>query len=263
MFRLGDLVGIRLQYGYASTNDTNMDPLYVLTQLSEASIEIAAESTEIKDARGAIVKTTYNAKTADFTATNAFVNGNIMATTSGKDAMYATASDPIEMPRIITVKGSETTVNVPGLVEGTLKVNELTGDGALGTKFELSTTADATHFAYASEVVTLPVGANVSRYIIRYTRKATDGVKISNSSKSFPKSVNMLFKAVYSDPCDPNAVKSLYIEAPNFQVAPDTTISINTEATMDLKAKLQMDYCGGEAVLYNLYFIDDEEEDDV
>lgn len=259
-FRLGDVLVDRLQYGYAATNDANKTPLYVLSQLSEASIEITTESTEVKDARGNLIKTVYKSKSGSFTATNAFINGNILGTTSGADPVYATSTAKITMPRIITAKGTDTTVEVKGLVEGSLKVNELTGDGAMGKAFALDTAADATHFSVAGETLTLPVDAGVTQFIITYDRQVEDGVKISNSSKSFPKSVYLLLKAIYTDPCDTNAVKSMYIEIPNFQVSPDVTITINTESTMDLKGNLQMTYCDGEKVLYNVYFVDDDED---
>ena len=41
---------------------------YVLDQLTDASIEISADSTDITDKKGNIIRTTYRTKTGTFTA---------------------------------------------------------------------------------------------------------------------------------------------------------------------------------------------------
>lgn len=261
-FKLGDLLIDRLQFGYAATANADRTPLYILTQLSEATIETSSDPTEIKDALGNVVKTIYHSKSGTFTATNAFVNGNLIATTSGSNPVYATESAKITMPRLIAVKGTDTTVNVPGLVAGTLRVTELTGDGAMGVHFTQASagdSADATHFTVAGEVVTLPVGANVAQFLVIYEREVSDGVKVTNSADKFPETTYMLFKGLYYDPCDQTSVKSLYIEVPSFQVSPDVSIGIQAETTMDITGQLQLSYCDADKVLYNVYFVDDEE----
>ena len=46
-FRLGDVIIDRLQFGYGATKAGV--PLYVLSQLSEMSIEVTADSNDIKN----------------------------------------------------------------------------------------------------------------------------------------------------------------------------------------------------------------------
>ena len=53
-FKLGDLVVDRIQFAMAM--DLNDNPLYVLTQLSDATIEVTAESKDATDANGNLVK---------------------------------------------------------------------------------------------------------------------------------------------------------------------------------------------------------------
>ena len=53
-FTLGDIIIDRLQYGY--TEDFSGNPLYTLTQLQDATINISAESTDAVDNTGAIVR---------------------------------------------------------------------------------------------------------------------------------------------------------------------------------------------------------------
>ena len=50
-FRLGDKLYKEILYGYAE-DLTTTNPLYVLTQLSDGSVEVTAESTEVKDKNG-------------------------------------------------------------------------------------------------------------------------------------------------------------------------------------------------------------------
>ena len=54
-FKLGDKIYKEILYFYAEDLSTEL-PLYVLTQLSEATVEITAESTEVKDKDGNLVK---------------------------------------------------------------------------------------------------------------------------------------------------------------------------------------------------------------
>ena len=100
-FKLGDLIIDRISMGYAEKFDGT--PLYVLTQLSEASIEISAESRDAVDKDGTLIKRFWNAKTGEFTATNAMLNLNIMAAQSGNEADIATEDNVIVVPKIITV----------------------------------------------------------------------------------------------------------------------------------------------------------------
>ena len=52
-FKLGDVIVDRLQFGYGAK--ANGTPLYALTQLTEANIDITADSTDINDKDGNLV----------------------------------------------------------------------------------------------------------------------------------------------------------------------------------------------------------------
>lgn len=60
-FALGDIIVDRIQYGWAEKFDGT--PLYVLTQLSEGTIEISAESKDAVDKDGTLIKRFWQAKT--------------------------------------------------------------------------------------------------------------------------------------------------------------------------------------------------------
>ena len=63
-FTLDDIIIDRIQYGYAEDFDGN--PLYVLTQLQDATINITAESTDAVDNQGTLIKRFWKGKTGEF-----------------------------------------------------------------------------------------------------------------------------------------------------------------------------------------------------
>lgn len=81
-FTLDDIVIDRVQYGFAE--DLNGNPLYTLTQLQDATINISAESTDATDNQGNLIKRFWKAKTGEFTANNAMINLNVIGAASGE-----------------------------------------------------------------------------------------------------------------------------------------------------------------------------------
>ncbi|RHS68126.1 hypothetical protein DW954_01955 [Clostridium sp. AM45-5] len=104
-FRLNDRIYKEILY-FAAFDLTSEDPLYVLTQLSDATIDITAESTDVTDKNGNLVKKIWKSKAGSFSATNAFVNSNIIAAASGSAADFATSGNKIQMPKMIHVNKS-------------------------------------------------------------------------------------------------------------------------------------------------------------
>lgn len=261
-FKLGDIIVKDILYGYASDLTPQANPLYVLTQLSEANINITAESVDVTDKNGNIVKKVYRSKSGEFTATNAFINANILEAASGRKAEFATSGDKIQMPKIMQVKASTNPVTIADYVAGTVKVNMFYGDGTLGKAYALGSVASETEFAIdsSSAELTLPTDPEAELFIIRYTREVEEGAVIRNTADEFPSSVNMLLKVAYYDPCSKDSIKACYIEMPSFQVSPETSVSLSADsATMDFSGTLELDYCAGDKVLYNIYLVDDED----
>ena len=94
-FKLGDVIIDRLQFGYGALADK---ALYALTQLQEATIDITADSTDVKDKDGNLVYRKYSGKTGEITATNAFMNLAITEIVSATDAEMASEEKAIVMP---------------------------------------------------------------------------------------------------------------------------------------------------------------------
>ncbi len=252
-FKLGDLIIDRLSMGYAEKFDGT--PLYVLTQLSEASIEISAESRDAVDKDGTVIKRFWNAKTGEFTATNAMINLNVLAAQSGNEANIATADNIIVMPRIITVK-SGTTVDLAGFTTGNrISVNALGTNGAMGKAYAQGTAASATEFGLNGTKLTPPTDTAESQYVVKYDRSVDEGVEILNSADKFPATVKLTLKGLCVDPCEADTLRAVYIVLPSFQPSPETTIALNSDnPTLDFAGSLQTNYCSTDKELYKIYY---------
>ena len=258
-FRLGNFNIDEILYGTAQNFKDEL--LYTLDQLSSASIEISAESVDITDKKGNVVRTVYTSKTGTFTATNAFLPPALMIAASGSDIENASDDAPIEMPKIeILTAGA--TATLADVVEGTVKVIGLYGNGSNGKALTQSTDADyeAGTFGYANGKVTVPAAGDdlPIQYLVKYQRTVTSGMKLVNTADKFPSTVRLTLYCSYIDPCDDD-LKPCYVYIPSFMADPSVTISLDRETQeMDFNGTLQMDYCGTEKNLYFIYFPDED-----
>ena len=264
MFKLGDIIVDRVQLGVAES--FNDELLYVLTQLADASIEVTAESKDAVDATGTLVKRFWQGKTGTFTANNAMLNLNVLGSMSGEDPEVASEEKKIVMPRIITVKAG-TTVTLKNVVEGTIKVNSLSNNGAMGAAYTQSVAASATEFGIASgenddEVVfTPPTDADETQYIVKYDREVSSGAAIRNKADKFPDTIKLTLKVLAVDPCSADTLRAGYVEMPSFQPSPETSLSLTTDAQLEFKGDLQVNYCSADKELYTFFWADEDEEE--
>lgn len=168
-FKLGDIIVKDILYAMAS-NITTGDPLYILTQLSEASINITSDSNDITDKDGNIVLRNYRSKSGEFTSTNAFINVNVLAA-AGASTDFAAVDNALIAPKIIKVKKSAGTAVLENVVAGTVTVNQYFGDGALGKSYEAGLIASDTEFAITSGSTTIYNYPDVSSaYVVENTQ---------------------------------------------------------------------------------------------
>ena len=84
------------------------------------------------------------------------------------------------------------------------------------------------------------------------------GSHIPNTADKFPKTISLTLYCSYVDPCD-DTLKACYVVLPSFQPSPETTISLSSDQQeMDFNGNIQVDYCGGDKLLYAIYFPDEE-----
>lgn len=265
-FKLDDMLIDRIIM--ATAEDFQGNVLYTLTQLQNASINITAESNDVTDRDGTVIKRFWRGKTGEFTAENALINLNIIAAESGpvgEAKQLATVANPITVPGLKVAKASDGTTVTLANATGTPKVYGLYSNGTLGDEFQTGGSASASAFAYddSTHTVTLPVSNDYTQYLIRFDRTATDGaVVIRNKADKFPGTVRLILKVLYVDPCSADTVRCAYIELPSFQVSPEAEITIGSDSqTINYSGQLQVDYCSADKALYNIYCIEDDYED--
>lgn len=268
-FKLGDVIVDRLQFGYGAK--TNGTPLYALTQLNEATINITADSTDITDKDGNLVYRKYTGKKGEVTAQNAFINLAVVEALSATDAEIATAEKGIVMPFITTVDAGKT-LDITNFVEGTVVVNALSTKGSMGVEYKLGSAASATEFSInkveatgdtpASATLVPPTDAGEVQYIVKYNRTVYSGAKIVNSADKFPTAHELFFKALVVDPCDKENLRAAIVHIPSFMPSPEITLALQggDSQTMDYNGAMMADTCSTKKELFVLYFIDEIEE---
>lgn len=260
-FKLGDIIVDRIQVGVAEDFDGNL--LYTLTQLADGTIDTTAESKDAVDANGTLVKRFWKAKTGTFTANNAMVNLPLVGAMSGSGVELASAEAPIVMPRILIVKAGEA-VTVANAVEGTVKVYALGANGAMGAAYAQSeSAASATEFFLDGDSLTLPTDENEVQYIVKYNRTVSaNGAAVRNKADKFPQTHKLTLKVLAVDPCHADTLRAGYIEMPSFQPSPETSISLTTDAQLEYKGDLQVDYCSLDKELYSFYWAEEDVEEE-
>lgn len=263
-FTLDDIVIDRIQMAVAEKTDGTL--LYTLTQLSEATIETTAESKEARSAEGSLIKKFYQGKAGTFTATNAMINLNVIGAASGTEKEVADSVKKIQMPKIVVVDKGTANIDLTAgagetVVAGTVRVNALGNNGAMGKAYTLgSGSASATEFTIAGDVLTLPTDPTAERFVVKYERETANAVKITNASDKFPGTVKLTLKALAVDPCEPDTLRACYIIIPSFQVSPEISITLSTEGTLDYKGDMQISYCSADKELYTVVMCGDDEE---
>ena len=276
-FKLGEVIVDRLQFGYGAK--ANGTPLYALTQLTEANIDITADSTDINDKDGNLVYRKYTGKKGEVTATNAFLNLAVVEAISATDAEIATDKKGIVMPMIQIVKAGET-LDITGYVDGSIHVNALSPKGSMGkeeyvkgskvseTEYNIkhtdaSGTPEAPDYKAASDVLEPPTAKDETQYIVKYKKTVSSGAKITNSGKKFPKAHELFFKALVVDKCENEVLKAAIIHIPSFMPSPEFTLALQggDSQTMDYKGAMMLNACSPDSELFSIYYIDEEEDD--
>ena len=256
----------RIQFGWAEKFDGT--PIYILTQLSEGSLEITAESKDAVDKDGTLIKRFWQGKTGTFTATNAMINLSMLASNSGVDpevvsdgVIKATGNEgTLIMPRIITVdSGREITLT--NAIDGTIECTVLNSNGSMGDRMIAAQSSTATTYKFdtTNDSFTAPT-IEGAQFIVRYKRTVRNGAIVHNSADKFPATIRLILKCLAVDPCHADTLKAMYLELPSFQPSPEITVGLQTDTTLDYTGDLQVKYCDANKPLYNIYWCDDDEE---
>lgn len=266
--------------------DMNTDEiLYILDQLTSASIEISSDPVEITDRHGNVVRTIYNNKTGTFSASSALLSPMLMNAQSGSEAEFAGAGSlAMKFPKIVPVNAATDAqgasvatkyefgpVDVTG--DGTVSVADVKVMGLLGNGANIKLTAGTDYTIAAGEagkqVLTIAANAGARlegdvyvdvpvQYVVVYDELVTSGMKISNYANKFPKTIKLKLYVAVMDPCR-GGYRAAIVVLPSVTPDPSVTISLDSESTeTDFSATINVDYCGKDKALYYIYFLDDD-----
>lgn len=257
-FMLGNFSVKEVIAGVAKDFDGNF--LYHLDQLTNASISITSDSTDVTDKNGNIIRTIYRSKQGELSATSALLSPALLNANSGSPMEIATALNTIVMPNLIYVQAGAT-VDVSEAKEGTIHVMGLYTNGANGKEIVQGTEAvvDST-YALVDNNLTVPAFAPgaPNKYLVMYDYDAASGYKMTNYSNVFPDTIQLYLACAIMDPCD-DQYRLGIVRLGNFQPSPEVTINLDSENTeTDYNGRINVDYCSedGNVELYSIFFPD-------
>ena len=212
-FDLNNFVIDRVVRGIATDMKTG-DVLFSINQITNPSLNCTAESTDAVDALNVPIATFYRAKTAEFSAENALFDMNLLATQSGTAKKVAKTDAKIDAPCFqtidVTAATSYTLSHAPK-AGTTPKIYVLNGDGTLGEKVEIATTASARKVALTGTALTIVVGddgfkAGEQLFVMyEYEADGTEkngAIEVANSATNFPVGCKFVMEILGADVCD-------------------------------------------------------------
>lgn len=248
-FDLSNFVIDRVVRGIATDMKTG-DILFSINQITNPSLTASSESTDAVDAMNVPIATFYRAKTAEFSAENALFDMNLLATQSGTKKKVAASNAKITTPcfQTIDIEAAKTSYTLSHTPKTgvTPKVYVLKGDGTLGEKIEIDTTAAARKIAISGTTVTVVVGdagfaAGEQLFVMyEYEADGTEGngaVEVANSANNFPVGCKFVMEILGADVCDQTNLIYAYLVFPNAKLSPDFDWSIATDSTHPFSMK--------------------------
>ena len=219
------------------------DVLFSINQITNPSLNCTSESTDAVDALNVPIATFYRAKTAEFSAENALFDMNLLATQAGTTKKVASSTAKIEAPCFQTIditEGTSYTLSHTPKTGTTPKAYVLNGDGTLGEKVVIDTTASAKKIAIAGTTVTVVVGGEGYAvgdqlfFMYDYEADGSEGngaVEVANTANNFPVGCKFIMEILGADVCDQTNLIYAYLIFPNAKLSPDFDWSIATDST--------------------------------
>ena len=262
-FDLNNFVIDRVVRGIATDMKTG-DVLFSINQITNPSLNCASESADAVDALNVPIATFYRAKTAEFSAENALFDMNLLATQAGTTKKVASSTAKIVAPCFQTIdvtSATSYTLSHTPKADTSPKIYVLNGDGTLGEKVEIATTASERKVALAGTALTLVVGdtgyaVNDQLFIMyEYEADGTDkngAIEVANSANNFPVGCKFVMEILGADVCDQTNLIYAYLVFPNAKLSPDFDWSIATDSTHPFSMKAMQEYCDKEKRLFSI-----------
>ena len=271
-FDISNVVIDRIVRGIATSQGDNDklgikkgDILFSINQIQNPSLNCTSESNDAVDALGTPIATFYRSKAAEFSAENALFDMNLLATQSGTVKKVASASAKIETPcfQTIDIVAGQTAYELSHAPKADTnpKVYVLKGDGTLGDKVEIATTAADKKIAISGKNVTVVLGDNGYKaeeqlfFMYEYEADGSEGngaVEVSNTATNFPVGCKFIMEVLCADVCDQTNLIYAYLIFPNAKLSPDFDWTIATDSTHPFSMRAMQEYCDKEKKLFSI-----------
>lgn len=236
--------------------------LFSINQMQDVSLNCASESTDAVDALGTPIATFYRAKSAEFSASNAIFDMQLMATQMGTKKNVANGDNKITAPALEGFKKSGDTYTLKHTAKAApTEIYELNGDSTFGKKYVKASGISATEFMATTTTITLPTGmADGTELFVMYEYETENAVEVVNSATKFPVGCKFVMEVLGCDVCDQTNLIYAYVIFPNFKLSPDMDWSVATDGTHPFSGKAQQDYCDSEKKLFSIVIPEMPEE---
>lgn len=269
-FDVSNVVIDRIVRGIATSQGDNDklgikkgDILFSINQIQNPSLNCTSESADAVDALGTPIATFYRSKAAEFSAENALFDMNLLATQSGTVKKVAGATAKVETPcfQTIDIVEGTTAYKLSHTPKATPKVYVLKGDGTLGDKVEIDTTAADRKIAIAGVDVTVVLGETGYKaeeqlfFMYDYDADGAEGngaVEVLNTATNFPVGCKFIMEVLCADVCDQTNLIYAYLIFPNAKLSPDFDWSIATDSTHPFSMRAMQEYCDKEKKLFSI-----------
>lgn len=241
------------------------DVLFSINQITNPSLNCTSESTDAVDALGTPIATFYRSKAAEFSAENALFDMNLLATQSGATKKVASAASKIDTPcfQTIDIESGKTSYELSHTPKAntTPKAYVLNGDGTLGAKVEISSSASEKKIALAGNAITVVVGdagykaGDQLFFMYDYEAdgsKDNGAVEVANTATNFPVGCKFIMEILGADVCDQTNLIYAYLVFPNAKLSPDFDWSIATDSTHPFSMRAMQEYCDKEKRLFSI-----------
>ena len=265
---LNNVVIDRVLRGIFSTEEDGI--IFSLNQVQNFSLNCTSESQEIVDAMGVSIMELMRSKAVEASAENAIFDLGLMAAQYGTEVGTATSTQKLIVPAMesFEVKTTSEQVELKHLPKDISKIEAiyaLNGDSTLGEKYEVDTTADATHFSITKNtdgdaaIITIPSNVSVgTEMFVMYEYESENAVEIINSADKFPTMGKMTFECLVYDVCDPETKIFAYVILPRFQLKSDFDWSVGGDSqTHPFNGKAHVNYCDKNKEMVRIVIVDE------
>lgn len=247
--------------------------LFKLNQMQNVSITGGSEATDIVDNVGTPIMTLYRGKTCEISAESAILDMNLAAVQMGAEKMTkASSTSKIIAPMFetIVVTADKTAYELKYEPKSAPSyIYALNTDSSLGDKYAYAvdeegnkaTAANAAGFVVSGRNLSVPTGVTAgTELFVAYDYETDAGIEIVNSAVNFPKSCELVLRAIGYNPCEKDNKLGCYIIFPSFEMSPDFDLSLNAGDAQSFSGKASQDYCSAKKELMRIVVVDDEDD---